>query len=216
MRRTALAATTAAAMLVVAPLLTACGSSQHPGAAAVVGGERITVAQVQSHMNVVRDAQSASPNGEALIKKSGMTSRTTLRDMIRDRTIERAAEDNHVEVTRGQIESVRDNAVRQLGGQKRFKTLLLEKYGVAPGAQTDDFLRIQALGAGLQQALGATDGSPEAMTLMNDALARATKELKIDVNPRYGKLDPATVFLTDAKIPWVKQVTPAGSGTQKS
>ncbi|MEU6110975.1 hypothetical protein ABZ853_21535 [Streptomyces albidoflavus] len=56
-RRTSLALM--AATLVAAPLLTACGADARPGAAAVVGGERITVAQLEAQVGQVRDAQVA-------------------------------------------------------------------------------------------------------------------------------------------------------------
>ncbi|MGK5549937.1 SurA N-terminal domain-containing protein, partial [Streptomyces sp. URMC 127] len=52
-RRTALSVT-AAALLAAAPLLTACGQTAHPGAAAVVGDDRITVSQLQRQVADVR------------------------------------------------------------------------------------------------------------------------------------------------------------------
>src|SRR6478735_8349089 len=51
-RRTALLLT--AAIAAAAPLLTACGNDAHPGAAAVVGGERITVSQLENRVDEVR------------------------------------------------------------------------------------------------------------------------------------------------------------------
>ncbi|CAM5329255.1 MULTISPECIES: hypothetical protein [Streptomyces] len=56
-RRTSLALM--AATLLAAPLLTACGDDARPGAAAVVGGERITVAQLEAQVGQTRDAQVA-------------------------------------------------------------------------------------------------------------------------------------------------------------
>src|SRR5687768_6243508 len=57
-RRTALLFT--AAIAAAAPLLTACGNDAHPGAAAVVGDQRITVAQLENRVDEVRDAQRAA------------------------------------------------------------------------------------------------------------------------------------------------------------
>jgi SurA N-terminal domain len=215
MRRTAFAVTAAAAMLVVAPLLSACGSDQHPGAAAVVGGERITVSQLQSHVRAIRDAQASTKGGDQLREKSGGLSRTTLNGMIFDRVIERAAGNQGVEVTRRDVQQMRSAVEQQVGGKARLKTVLLQQFGVAPGGQTDDFIRIQALGAKLQQSLGATDGSPEAKAAMNKALADAAKQLKVDVNPRYGTWDAAKMSLPPAKTPWLKQVTGGGRTAQQ-
>lgn len=53
------------------PLLAACGSEAHPGAAAVVGGDRIDVATVQAQAADVRTAQQKSEQSEELVTKSG-------------------------------------------------------------------------------------------------------------------------------------------------
>ena len=57
-RRTALLL--AATLATAAPLLTACGDEAHPGAAAVVGDDRITVSQLENRVNEVRTAQRAA------------------------------------------------------------------------------------------------------------------------------------------------------------
>jgi hypothetical protein len=49
-RRTAFPVLAASALLAAVPLLTACGSAAHPGAAAVVDGKRITEAQLQGEV----------------------------------------------------------------------------------------------------------------------------------------------------------------------
>lgn len=71
-RRTALLLSAAIA---AAPLLTACGSDAHPGAAAVVGGQRITVAQLENRVGEVRAAQREAVPDDAqyaqVIAKSG-------------------------------------------------------------------------------------------------------------------------------------------------
>lgn len=68
-RRTALVVS--AAMLVAAPLLSACGNQAHPGAAAVVGGDRIEVSTVQAQVAEVRTAQRESDQSVQLINSRG-------------------------------------------------------------------------------------------------------------------------------------------------
>lgn len=60
-RRSALTLSAIAALVVAAPLLTACGNDAHPGAAAIVKGDRISTAQLQSRVGAVRDAQRGAP-----------------------------------------------------------------------------------------------------------------------------------------------------------
>ena len=94
-RRTALVLSAAA--IAAAPLLTACGSEAHPGAAAVVGGDRITVAQLEGRVSEVRDAQRAAVPDDAqyeqAIAKTGGLTRDTLHSMVLDKVLHRAATD---------------------------------------------------------------------------------------------------------------------------
>ena len=93
-RRTALLLS--AAIVAAAPLLTACGNDAHPGAAAVVGGQRITVAQLESRVNEVRTAQRAAITGRRPVRagrrQTGSLTRDTLHSMVLDRVLDRAAE----------------------------------------------------------------------------------------------------------------------------
>lgn len=104
-RRTAL--TVSAALLAGAPLLTACGSEAHPGAAAVVGGDRIEVSTLQGQVAAVREAQRDSKDASQLIDKSGQLSRAKLHGMIFDRVLDRAAQDAGVTVNRNEIQQMR-------------------------------------------------------------------------------------------------------------
>ncbi|WP_419995584.1 SurA N-terminal domain-containing protein [Streptomyces boninensis] len=211
--RYALAAT---AGLLAVPLLAACGGEEHPGAAAVLQNDRITMSQLQAHVGAVRDAQRAQPQADEIIKQTGQLNRSALNSMIFDRVAAKAASNAGVKVSNGELQSFHDRMVQQAGGQKAFETGLVQQYGVAPGKQTDDFIRIQVLGDKLTRALGVRPGTPEAQPKLMAALAEASKQLKIDVNPRYGSWNDTKVQLDGTKLSWVKQVTGGGKGTAQS
>ncbi|MBK3647907.1 SurA N-terminal domain-containing protein, partial [Streptomyces sp. MBT33] len=143
-RRTALLLT--AAIAAAAPLLTACGSDSHPGAAAVVGGQRITVAQLENRVNEVRTAQRTAVANDAQYKQAvaqtGSLTRDTLHNMVLDRVLHRAAQDNGVTVTTKEIQQMRTGLEQQVGGSKALETAWLQQYGVAP-KRLDDNLRLQ-------------------------------------------------------------------------
>jgi outer membrane murein-binding lipoprotein Lpp len=209
-RRTALLFT---AVIAAAPLLTACGSDAHPGAAAVVGGQRITVAQLENRVGEVRSAQRAAVSDDAQYKQAvaqtGSLTRDTLHGMVLDRVLHRAAQDEDVTVSRHEIQQMRTGLEQQVGGSKALETAWLQQYGVAP-ARLDDNLRLQLEAQKLAQALG-TDTSKPAFW---DALSKASKELHVDLNPRYGTWDVQKSSRVDAKTPWVREVTaPATQGT---
>ncbi|MER8009310.1 SurA N-terminal domain-containing protein [Streptomyces sp. NPDC094149] len=207
-RRTALLLT--AAIAAAAPLLTACGSDSHPGAAAVVGDQRITVGQLQNRVNEVRAAQRAAVANDAQYKQAvaqtGSLTRDTLHNMVLDRVLHRAAQDNGVAVTTKEIQQMRTGLEQQVGGSKALETAWLQQYGVAP-RRLDDSLRLQLEAQKLAQTLGTDTSKPAFWS----ALSKASNELHVDLNPRYGSWDVQKSSRVDAKTPWVREVTTAAS-----
>ncbi|MFI8966236.1 SurA N-terminal domain-containing protein [Streptomyces sp. NPDC053493] len=205
-RRTALSVS-AAALLAAAPLLTACGSDAHPGAAAVVGGQRIEVSSLQAQVADVRAAQQASPQAAQLIRETGDLSRQKLHGMIFDRVVDRVAADNGVDATRAEIQRTRADFARQSGGEEQLAAVLLQQQGVAPD-RIDDVARRAVLMNKIAAKLGVTDG-PEGQKKLTEAFSRASKALKIDVNPRYGAWDSEKIQLATYTAPWVRQISKA-------
>lgn len=203
-RRTALAVT--AATLLAAPLLAACGNEAHPGAAAVVGGERIEVSAVQAQAADVRTAQESSPEAAQLVNKSGQLNRAKLHGLIFGRILDRAAEDAGVTVNRKEIQEARTASRAQAGGEEQLRAMMLQQRWVAPG-QIDGDMRQEVLLPKLAKALGADLGTPTGQQVVGEALTKASKQLKIDVNPRFGAWDDQKMQLGNYKAPWITQVT---------
>ncbi|WP_432128132.1 SurA N-terminal domain-containing protein [Streptomyces sp. bgisy082] len=202
-RRTALAVS--AALLVAAPLLTACGGDAHPGAAAVVGGERIDVASLQAQVKDVRTAQAASPESAQLVAATGDLSRRKLNSMIFDRVVEKVARDEGVTATRAELQQTRTAFVRQSGGEDRLAAALLQEQGVAPG-QIDGVVRRNVLLNKIAAKVGADD-SPEGQKKLTEVFTAASKDLAIDVNPRYGAWDDAQIQLASATPAWLRRIS---------
>ena len=202
-----------AALVAAAPLLSACGSEAHPGAAAVVGGQRITVAQLESRVSEVRAAQRSATADEAqyaqAIAKTGTLTRNTLHGMVLDRVLHRAAEDNGVSVSDREVQQFRASLEQQAGGAQALRTAWLQQYGVPP-QRLDDNLRTEVEAQKLGAALGVDMNSPAGKATFWNTLSAASKELNVDVNPRYGAWDVEKASRVDAKTPWVKDVSSAG------
>ncbi|MFI8941411.1 SurA N-terminal domain-containing protein [Streptomyces syringium] len=197
-RRTALVVS-AAVLVLSAPLLTACGSASHPGAAAVVGDDRITVSQLQHEVNVVRDAQRSSPQGQQLLANSARLNQDTLIRLVQNRIVQRAAEDNGVEVTRREVQRRRAEVERSNGGAETVRARFLA-LGIAPD-QIDEALTMDLTRAKLDGKLGAAR--------TNDVLRRTSDALHVDVNPRYGTWDPKRGTAEPAQEPWLRATAPA-------
>ncbi|MGY0017990.1 SurA N-terminal domain-containing protein [Streptomyces sp. cg35] len=216
-RRTALVLSAAA--IAAVPALTACGGDAHPGAAAVVGGQRITVSQLESRVNEVRDAQQAvttdSEYEQAIAKTGGLT-RNTLHTMVFDRVLHRAATDQGITVTRKEMQDMRAGLEQQAGGAKQLETAWLARYSVPPKRLTES-LRTEIEAQKLATALGADTQTQEGQAVFWKALGAASKELRVDLNPRYGawKVTP-TSRLVEAETPWLKQITKEPAETQQT
>ncbi|MGW2211028.1 SurA N-terminal domain-containing protein [Streptomyces sp. NPDC001781] len=202
-RRTTLVLTAAIA---AAPLLTACGNDAHPGAAAVVGGQRITVSQLESRVNEVRAAQRAEVTDQAqyqqVLASTGSLTRDTLHNMVLDRVLHRAARDQGVTVTRKEIQRMRADLQKQAGGAEQLRSAWLQKYGIAP-ERLDDNLGLQIEARKLAAKLGTDTSQPPFWA----ALSKASKALRIDVNPRYGAWDVAKSSRVDARTPWLRDAS---------
>ncbi|WP_327355553.1 SurA N-terminal domain-containing protein [Streptomyces sp. NBC_01304] len=205
-RRTALAVS--AALLAAAPLLTACGNDAHPGAAAVVGGDRITVAQLQSRVGEVRAAQQSatakSGQYEQAVEKTGSLTRDTLQSMVLDKVLHRAATDAGVTVSRKEFQDLRAKLETQAGGAKALEMGWLQQYSIPP-SRIDDSLRTEIEAQKLYEKLGVDPSSDEGQAAFWSALSKASKALKIDVNPRYGKWDVTKSQRADATTPWIRE-----------
>ncbi|CAM5330273.1 Lipoprotein OS=Streptomyces tendae OX=1932 GN=GUR47_27795 PE=4 SV=1 [Streptomyces tendae] len=207
-RRPALLLT--AAIAAAAPLLTACGNDAHPGAAAVVGDQRITVAQLENRVDEVREAQRAAVPDDTqyqqVVARTGTLTRDTLHGMVLDRVLHRAAQDAGVTVSRKEVQGMRGELEEQAGGPEQLETVWLQQYGVAPD-RLDDNLLVQLEAQKLAQSLGTDTSRPEFW----QALSEASKKLDVDLNPRYGTWDVQKSSRVDTRTPWVREITAAGS-----
>ncbi|MFJ5265926.1 SurA N-terminal domain-containing protein [Streptomyces sp. NPDC088387] len=212
-RRRRTAFVLSAVIAAAAPLLTACGNDAHPGAAAVVGGERITVSQLENRVDEVRRAQRAAVSDEAqyaqAIAQTGTLTRDTLHSMVLDEVLHGAAKDAGVSVTRKEMQTFRGELEKQAGGAKGLETAWLQQYGIPP-ERLDENLRVQLEAQKLATALG-TDTTQQPFW---QALSKASKELGVDLNPRYGSWDVEKVSRVDAETPWVREVTNTGQEQQ--
>ncbi|WP_175408849.1 SurA N-terminal domain-containing protein [Streptomyces sp. TRM64462] len=202
-RRTALSVS--AALIAAAPLLTACGSDAHPGAAAVVGGDRIETAALQAQVRDVRTAQEASPQAQQLIEATGDLSREKLNSMIFDRVVEKVAADAGITVTRKEIQKTRSSAAEQYGGDAQLAAMLLQQQGIAPD-EIDGVVRRNILMNKIAEKHGVTN-TPEGQQKLTALFTEASKALDIDVNPRYGTWDDERIQLGQYKAPWIRQIT---------
>lgn len=165
-------------------------------------------------MNEVRSAQRAATKDEAqyeqAIAKTGTLTRDTLHGMVLDQVLDRAAKNEGVTVTRKDSQQMRSALEQQAGGSKALETAWLQNYGVAP-KRLDDSLRTEIEAQKLAAALGADMNTTDGKAVFWKAMSTASKQLHVDLNPRYGAWDVQKSSRVDAKTPWLREVTSAGT-----
>lgn len=205
-RTSALSVSAAVALLAATPLLTGCSTDAHPGDAAVVGDQSISLATVQARVDAVRDAQRDQPNADELIATTAALTQQTVNSLVYMQLLEQAAADAGVEVTRRDVQEERANVVANLGGEEQLRQAALMPQGGVPLAgdeQIDETIRSQLLFQGLAQRIGA-DTDPNGQQLLIDELTRTAERVGVDVNPRYGEWDARQVMLVAADEPWLR------------
>ncbi|WP_062216464.1 SurA N-terminal domain-containing protein [Streptomyces sp. NBRC 109706] len=211
-RRTSALAVSSAALLAAAPLLTGCSTDSHPGAAAVVGDERITVSSVQAQVETVREAQREQPDADQLLASSAGLTRAMVDHLVYQEVLEQTAEAYGVEVSTAQIQQERIRTEAALGGADELRqAALLGTADLPPLAgdeQIDQVLRRQLLFQSIAVQLNAPAG-PEGEQLVYETMAATADEIGVEVNPRYGSWSAEAVGLADADTPWVRPYVPA-------
>jgi hypothetical protein len=200
---------TAAAVLALSAVaaLSACSSTAHPGAAAVVGDQRITVATLQAHVDAYR---AAAAKDAAAQEKPGVSGQT-LWLLVSNQVVDQTLAEQGQTVTEGQVQQIEAGFVQQAGSAQAVQQTLVEKLYLAP-SDLDAYARL-AVGEGLllQQA-GVDPSSTTAASALTKILQKATTELGVTVNPRYGSWDPASNgSLAPAKQPWLKAAPAAAT-----
>jgi hypothetical protein len=175
------------AVAMVAALVSGCGSAS-PGAAAVVGDDRISERQLTEKVEQVLQAQGrpVDSSSEALVV-------TTLDRMITTSLVEQFAEQEDVEVTQGELDATLAQYAEATGGQEAFEELLLQQ-DLAPES-IEDLFRVNILAQKLGMELDPM-GSPEAQsTAVLAAVAEFSQEVGTTVSPRYGSWDATTLSI---------------------
>ena len=172
------------AALLAVTSLTACRVDQ-VGTAANIDGESISVEELQ---DATRDYLAAVPSGD-----SGGAQQAILQQLIVSAVIEKAADTAGVSVTAGEVAAQRDQVLASVREPARAAKISArafisrqlsqgEQPAVVAPARLEQFIRDQLLASKLSEGDSAA---------ANEALQAASKETDVEVNPRYGRWDPA-------------------------
>ena len=165
-----------------AVLLVGC-SSASPGAAAIVGDDRISERDLTEQVQQVLSAQ-----GRPLDSASQALVATTLDRMITTSLVEQLATDQGIDVTRGELDATLANYAEASGGQEAFEQSLLQQ-DLAPD-DIPEIIRVNILAQKIGFALDP-GGTPESQSAaIFGAVTAFSQDVGTEVSPRYGTWDP--------------------------
>jgi hypothetical protein len=215
-RRTSVCAIGAAAAATC--VLAACGPIQ-VGAAAIVGGQRISATALGTQVSNLKQAYRAGKPGIQLQFPLSQAPQQVLGWMLRFRIRDELAARNHLSVSTGASQRALASIAAQSGRTGTAFTDLAVANGIPP-----DLLpalgRFEAIQSELISRLdgGKLPTSTTAQQRLSAAFSHreclAAKSLRIRVNPQFGQLDYASLSVVSAPSPLSGPPTPARTSSR--
>ena len=189
---------------VAAILLTGCSQV---GAAATVGGTKITQARVQGSIDSILAERAKVDTTQMQLDTGEALNRGQLRFHLFSAILRALGEELKIEVTKAEIDTRRASIVEQVGGAASMPTALVNA-GIAP-EDLDAYIEAISLSDKISQALVASGVTEDQVgTEIQKLIVAKSKELGVTVNPRYGKWDADTADIVAAD-PASSAVTPS-------
>lgn len=169
-------------------LLGACSPAKM-GAAAVVGGQRITAGDLNAAVGQWQKAYNANPlpSSELRLLDTSSIPRSVLYNLVVFKLADEAAKRQGVTVTDGSV----DKAIAAVGGETRVGDEAVVM-GVPP-QRARDYARFQLDVQGIAGALGPQPKTQADQQKIQSELSKVmqttARSMTVDVNPRYGTFD---------------------------
>ena len=175
--------------------LTACGSMQL-GAAAIVGGQRITTSTLATQVAGLNRYFDSHHGTVQLAFPQSQTAQQVLAWLIRFRVRDQMASLQHINVTNADVQRaiVTITAAEKQSGNSAPLTAIAAANGVPPDLVSEELGRYEAIQTAMITKLGGTGASSTADQQrigaeFNRYQCLAAKSLHIRVSPQFGRLD---------------------------
>jgi 2C-methyl-D-erythritol 2,4-cyclodiphosphate synthase len=189
--------------LISALTLTACGQVD---TAASFGDTKITQAQAQSIVDEILAEREKTDTSQMQLETGNALNRSQLRFSIITSVFDEIAKELKIKVSSTEIENTRTGILEQIGGEEQLQMNLVAAQ-IAP-SNFERYMRATVLSNKLAGALGmAGVAEADVQSKISELVQKKAKQMKVSVNPRYGRWDEATAELLpedsagDAVIP---------------
>ena len=192
--------------IAAALLLTGCSQV---GAAATVGDTKITQAVVQGSIDSILAERAKIDISQMQLQTGADLNLSQLRFQVLTVLIREVGKDYKISASKAEIDTRRKAIIDQVGGETGLPKALVGA-GIAP-QNLDLYLEAVIVSGKISDAIIATGVTQEALGgEITKIVAAKAAQLKVEVNPRYGKWDAvnADVIPTDSAGSAVKSTTP--------
>ena len=193
-------------VIAVTLLLTGCSQV---GAAATVGDTKITQAVVQGSIDSILAERGKIDISSMELQTGADLNLAQLRFQVLTVLIREVGKDFKISASKAEIDTRRKAIVDQVGGESGLPKALVGA-GIAP-QNLDLYIEAVIVSGKISDAIVATGVTQEALGgEITKIVAAKAAQLKVEVNPRYGKWDAvnADVIPVDSAGDAVKSTTP--------
>ena len=177
--------------LISALTLTACGQVD---TAASFGDTKITQAQAQSVIDEILAERGKTDITQMQLESGNALNRSQLRFTIITSVFDEIAKELKIKVSSTEIENTRTGILEQIGGEEQLQ-MNLAAAQIAPW-NFERYMRATVLSNKLAGALGmAGVAEADVQSKISELVQKKAKQMKVSVNPRYGRWDEATAEL---------------------
>ena len=177
--------------LISALTLTACGQVD---TAASFGDTKITQAQAQSVIDEILAERDKTDITQMQLETGNALNRSQLRFAIITSVFDEIAKELKIKASSTEIENTRTGILEQIGGEEQLQMNLVAAQ-IAP-SNFERYMRATVLSNKLAGALGmAGVAEADVQPKISELVQKKAKEMKVSVNPRYGRWDEATTEL---------------------
>lgn len=190
----------------IAVVLTGCAQV---GAAATVGGVRISQATVQGSIDSILAERSGVDTSQMQLETGETLNRSQLRFHLFGTLLREVGTELKITVTKAEIDTQRAAILQQVGGAEQLPIALVAA-GIAP-QDLDLYIEALTFSDKISNLISASGVPEEQVGIEIQRLITAkAKEVGVTVNPRYGTWDPETADVV-AKDAAGSAVTPSGN-----
>jgi len=175
-------------MSAIAAALLLSGCSQ-VGAAATIGDTKITQEVVQTSIDSILAERAKIDISQMELQTGADLNLSQLRFQVLTVLIREVGKDFKVEASKAEIDTRRDGILEQVGGEAGLPKALVGA-GIAP-ANLDLYLEAVIVSGKISDAIVASGVTEDLLGgEITRLVAAKAAQLKVEVNPRYGKWDP--------------------------